>query len=81
MRTVLDSVKSALEGLAAREAAVKADERQLGQWLAESARQREAHERELVMREGQLAYREQYLERWAEEHGVEPPTAENGYRP
>lgn len=81
MRTVLESVKSALDGLAAREAAVKADERQLGQWLADARQQREAHERELVMREGQLAYREQFLERWAEENGVEPPTTDPDYRP
>jgi hypothetical protein len=80
-KAVLEATRGREEALARREAAVKADERQLGEWLADSARQREAHERELVMREGQLAYREQFLERWAEENGVEPPTADPDYRP
>ena len=67
--------------VAAREAALREDERKLGEWLADSSLQREAHENELVMREGQLAYREEFLERWAEENGVEPPTTDLDYRP
>lgn len=80
-KAAVEATRGREEALAAREAALRADERKLGEWLADSAAEREAHERELVMREGQLAYREQFLDRWAEENGVEPPTADPDYRP